>query len=161
MSIELPECDQIDRFWIKANIDADNPDGCWIWQAATQGTYGKYGWWFEGKFHQETAHRLSYRLHYGFWPDPQCNHKCDRKLCINPNHLYAGTQSENMHDMLDSGTNPALNSVKSGNHVNVRKVACPCGCLYDMIKADGSRACRSCVNRRQREYFARKKKHAK
>lgn len=55
---------------------------------------------FEGK--HWTIHRLSYFFQYGFVP-PQLNHKCNEPLCCNPQHLYAGTQLENMKDRKMNG----------------------------------------------------------
>ena len=39
-------------------------------------------------------------------PGMQVNHRCDNKRCVNPNHLYVGTQLDNMHDRRDRGRIP-------------------------------------------------------
>ena len=50
------------------------------------------------------AHRLSYILHNGSIPDgKQVNHVCDVTNCINPDHLYAGTQGDNLNDAYRRG----------------------------------------------------------
>jgi hypothetical protein len=71
--------------------------GCWIWTAAaSKSGYGKF--WHDNK--DGRAHRASYELHHGKIPDGmQVNHHCDLSLCVNPNHLYLGTQKQNMVDM--------------------------------------------------------------
>lgn len=49
------------------------------------------------------AHRLSYSIHAEDPGELNVNHHCDNKLCVNPNHLYAGTQQENVDDALARG----------------------------------------------------------
>lgn len=54
-------------------------------------TYQKKNW---------LIHRLVYTLYYRREIKFQINHKCDRELCIEPSHLYDGTQQENVDDMM-------------------------------------------------------------
>ena len=95
MMIELPI--EI-RFWNKVN----KTDTCWLFT----GYKNKKGY---GKFKvnkQILAHRFSYELHYGPIPKGMyvC-HKCDNPPCIRPDHLFLGTQKDNMDDMLLKGRN--------------------------------------------------------
>lgn len=79
-----------------------NEAGCLIWQGAQQSNgYGVIR--LEG--HRFSAHRLSCELHHGLFPQDQTGlgvlHKCDVKLCCNPDHLYLGTTSQNARDRAD------------------------------------------------------------
>ncbi len=88
----------IDRFWAKVN--KEGPGGCWLWTAAVNGKgYGNF--WVDGS--QITPHRFSLRLHGQISGDSWALHHCDVKLCVNPDHLYAGTPTDNARDMKERG----------------------------------------------------------
>ena len=96
------------RFW--KNVKKSESDGCWMWTGGTHtkagygmmmiGTIGKTRRW-------HLVHRLAYLLRNGEIPNGKLvRHKCDVKLCVNPNHLELGTDFENI---MDAVTRQGLN----------------------------------------------------
>ena len=51
----------------------------------------------------QRAHRVSFFLTEGFWPDGIILHKCDNRLCVRPSHHRDGTKQENAQDAIDKG----------------------------------------------------------
>lgn len=100
------------KFWSRVNIGATHE--CWEWRGATTSTgYGNVAW------HGATvqAHRLAYALTYGgisletgFRQLGRAKryrrfvlHKCDNRLCCNPNHLFLGSMRTNLLDAYRKG----------------------------------------------------------
>lgn len=92
-----------ERFW--SNVDTGSEEDCWEWLASTKGRgYGQFWVTYEdGSKENWYAHRLAYKLEYGEIDKPQVNHNCDNMICVNPNHLYNGTQSDNRKDAYRRG----------------------------------------------------------
>ena len=78
----------------------DKKTGCWNWIAAMGGDEKHSCGRFNIKGKCVHSHRASWIVHYGEIPEGLvvC-HKCDNRLCVNPQHLWLDTQSNNLRDM--------------------------------------------------------------
>lgn len=85
--------------------------GCWEWQGShNNGGYGMFLMPDEsGRTKGMKAHRFAYLIFKGPLPaNDLVLHHCDNPTCVNPDHLYIGTQRDNMQDALARGRNGKL-----------------------------------------------------
>ena len=133
-----------DRFWPK--VAKSGPDDCWDWTGRLD--RDGYGRITENQ-KPMLAHRASYLIAHGEL-DPSLNvcHTCDRPRCVNPRHLFLGTQKDNVIDMHSKGRHPT-----------VPITHCPRGHEYTESNTvyDSGRRCRVCKNERARKYYASRK----
>jgi hypothetical protein len=112
-----------ERFWSKVNkgesIPAHAPElgPCWTWTAGTnKAGYGAFALQLEGRpYAMHCAHRVSWYLEHGIWPTLSVLHKCDNHACVRPDHLFLGTQLDNMQDMVRKGMKVATGSPGESN----------------------------------------------
>ena len=88
-----------EKFWSKVNKGLDHE--CWEWTDSIGDRYGKI--WIDNKW--ISAHRFSYMLsrRCEIPKGMQVLHLCDNTKCVNPSHLYCGTQADNMKDRFERG----------------------------------------------------------
>jgi len=130
------------RFWDKV----EKTDGCWLWTASkSEDGYGYFR--FDGGMRK--AHRMSWLFTNGEIPEGMfvC-HSCDNPSCVNPEHLWLGTNQDNQDDMNEKG-----------RHGFTKRTHCPKGHEYDEentrkytnpTTGHSMRACRACDRTRTR-----------
>jgi hypothetical protein len=86
---------------IMNGVVAINKNGCWIWGRTTSEGYASMT--ILGK--TKRVHRVAWSITRGkLIPSDMCVcHKCDNPICVNPEHLFLGTRSDNMRDMVSKG----------------------------------------------------------
>lgn len=85
----------LDRFWSKVNKTKD----CWNWLAGTQRGYGAF---WTGRILMR-AHRFSWCIHNGDVTAMHVLHHCDNPLCVRPDHLFTGSNMDNIKDRMNKG----------------------------------------------------------
>ena len=126
---------------INERYSIDDSTGCWLWKDAVD--HDGYGVITVDR-RQLRANRFVAHLYFGF--DLNSNllicHKCDNPPCVNPEHLFVGTPSDNMQDSVRKGRNFCASKImcKRGHDLNKDNVL-----LYK-----NTRYCRVCRRIRER-----------
>ena len=107
-------------------VQPEPTSGCWLWMGKiNQNGYGFFTFQLkDGTEFKGGAHRASYIINrlQSIRPNRKSSacHKCNNKVCVNPDHLYLGSQQTNMRDFSDSG-----------GHRNKKKTHCSRNHAFD------------------------------
>jgi hypothetical protein len=92
----------LDKETFHMNYSVDPQTGCWNWIRFKYKGYGE----FNHKRKKYRAHRFSYELFKEKIPDGMIAcHSCDNPACVNPDHIFLGTHSDNNRDMVNKNRN--------------------------------------------------------
>lgn len=93
----------MERFWSK--VVKAGPDDCWEWSACKdRDGYGDFRYGPDRGSKRVRAHRFAYELHHGSIPvGAHILHRCDNPPCVNPAHLFAGSNADNVSDKMAKG----------------------------------------------------------
>lgn len=123
------------RFWFRV----DKTPGCWVWTGGRGAGKFDYGYFWTSEKKLVKAHRFSFEMEHGSIPDGMviC-HRCDNPPCVRPDHLFLGTQKDNIHDM----------DAKGRGKRPGKRTHCPKGHPYDegntVLRKDGAQSCWLC-----------------
>lgn len=130
----------------------DSSTGCWNWTGGkTASGYGRMT--YNGK--TEYTHRIAMHVWRKFDLASKENvlYKCDKPACFNPNHLFIGTQLDNMRDHRQKGRhfNANLTHCRKGHPLSGDN-------LYLIPSCPSGRYCRTCRTENNKKYYCDKKR---
>ncbi len=87
----------LSKFWDYV----EQTETCWLWKGTRYPTgYGRLGGGNNGRY----AHRVAYELCHGPFPQHmKILHHCDNPPCVRPDHLFLGTDADNVRDKVEKG----------------------------------------------------------
>ena len=144
-------------FWHFVDMSGD----CWMWTGCRN--YQGYGYFrFEGKMRR--AHRIAWILTNGPIPHGEgfhgicVLHRCDNRLCVKPDHLFLGTNHDNVIDMWKKGRGNPWVGIAVNAALMKSRTHCKRGHPYagsNLYLTSHGRGCKACLRLKQYEYVDR------
>lgn len=133
---------------IMARVKVDKQTGCWNYDGYVDPITGYAMFSLRNPKRNTGAHRASYMAFKGDIGDNHVLHKCDNRICLNPDHLYLGDHMQNMRDRDFRGRN-----------FNKSKTHCSKGHPFsgdNLYEWRGKRRCKKCDRANTRNLWRKK-----
>lgn len=118
------------RFWGRVALTADD-QRCWEWQGHLRANgYGDI--WIDKVRYR--AHRYAWFLVKGYHSTLFLCHTCDNRKCVNPNHLYEGTNRDNVDDILERGNPRWMKYISKEQYISIKEMLANQHTIRDVAK---------------------------
>ena len=121
---KIPALSKRDIAFFTLRFDVDTETGCWNWTGYITPRHQRAQFWLDAEKRYICASRIAWTIYRGrFDVSLLVCHHCDNPKCVNPDHLFLGTQAENMQDCKRKGRiSPPPRSDRRGEKAGTAKL---------------------------------------